>query len=150
VYRTLIFYRPEPPSLSPALSIWWPGRVIDLFNLTPPDVWGNGNMPEGRCVEFIGACFAVPRIDTGRMEVWNLPLRWERLNEWERAHGTRVFGEPWVRWLFEEVAGWEKPPVLVDLEPPYHATQGGEVLCRRVDLRHDRWEPGQPLWVALG
>jgi hypothetical protein len=49
VYRTLIFYRSEPPSLSPAISIWWPGRVIDLFNLVPPNVWGNGNLPEGRC-----------------------------------------------------------------------------------------------------
>jgi hypothetical protein len=144
VYHIIIFYRAEPSSLSPAVNIWWPGKVIDLFNLLPAPVWRNGNMPEGRCVDFIGGCFSAPEIDTNRMEVWNLCLRWERLEEWERLRGSRVFGEPWLKWLFEEIGTWEKPPILVDMELN-QAIQGGKVLCRRVVNRHD---PEKPLWVA--
>ena len=134
MYRVIIFYRSEPPCVSPAMNIWWPGKIIDLFNLLPPTVWCNGNMPEGRRVDFIGGCFAVPEVDTNRMEVWNLVLRWERLDEWERVNGARVFGAPWLQWLFEEVGTWEQPPVLVDMESPFEARQGGRVLCRRMAI----------------
>lgn len=145
MYHHIIFYRSEPPSLSPAVSIWWPGKVIDLFNMLPPSVWGAGSMPEGMCVRFIGGCFSVPEIDTQRMEVWTLALRFDRLKEWERVNGTRVFGEPWLRWLSEEIAAWEKPPVLVDAESN-EASQGGKRLCH---WKANPLDPEKPLWVEL-
>jgi hypothetical protein len=147
VYRTIVFYRSDPPTFSPAVSVWWPGSVIDLFNLIPPLAWANGNMPEGRCVEFIGACFSVPEIDTSRMEVWNMRLRYDRLDEWEQVHGSRVFGEPFLKWLFDEVGAWERPPVLVNMEPPFEAYLGGKELCRWVANPHN---PERPIWVAPG
>ena len=64
-----------------------------------------------------------------------------------------MYGEPWRKWLFEEIerlfsvqGDGQEPPVLVELDLPYHVTQGGEVLCQRVS--GDQYEPGDPLWVT--
>jgi hypothetical protein len=52
--------------------------------------------------------------------------------------------------LFEEIgrlsADGQNPPILVDLDPPYHVTQGGTVLFQRLDGRDYR--EGEPLWVT--
>ncbi len=85
----------------------------------------------------------------------NLPLRWERVD----AALTAEFDTPertdqWRAWLFGEidfayarVTKKKELPVLVEMDPPFHVTQGGKVLCRQVDRLKERWKPGQPLWV---
>jgi N-glycosidase YbiA len=159
VDRTIIFYRSDPPAVSPQVSVNWPGKVVDLFNRFPADVWFNRDTPEGRCVDFVAACcadggYADPTVGTAPSGLWNLPLRWDRPDELQGEPGTREYAERWRTWLFEEIerlsaeaGGRWLPPVLVDLDPPYHATQGGKVLCRRA--RADEYEPGKPLWVQV-
>lgn len=45
MHRTIIFYHSGLPSVSPAVSFWWPGKVINLFHLIPVEAWCNGNAP---------------------------------------------------------------------------------------------------------
>lgn len=154
MYRTIIFHSSALSSVSPAVLVWWPGEILALFNLLPADRWYFGGTPGGACAAFLGGCLAVPGTSAGTLEVHNLPLRWDRQDELAGLHGSPKYAEEWRGWLHEELRRLDEvgeraePPVLVDLEPPYHVTRGDEVLCRRVDLCHDHWEPGQPLWVV--
>lgn len=149
--RAFIFHKPVLESVSPLVCLQWSGRVIDLLNRLPPDALHFGGMAQETCVDFIVACAALPRELTRPIEVLNLGLRWDRVNEVVTAEvDTRACADQWRAWLFEEiehlyaqVEDRRQLPVLVELNPPYHVTQGGTVLCRRVD----RYEPGQPLWV---
>jgi hypothetical protein len=132
VYRTIIFYRANPPAVSPAVSLEWSGKVVDLLNRLPPDVWVYGDRPERLCAAFVAACCAdLPQ------GLWALPLRRDRLAECERAHGGPLAGAAWVRWLSDEFGGGEAPPVLIDLDPPYHATRGGPRKPTRVACCRD-------------
>lgn len=77
VYRRLIFFGSGLSSVSPAVSLWWPGKVINLFNQFPTDALHYGTYATGTCVDFIVACSAVKKTKYQPMEVYNLPLRWE-------------------------------------------------------------------------
>ena len=53
--------------------------------------------------------------------------------------------------VLAEIEVWEKPPVLVNLEPPYEARQGKVGLCRQARCKPGKVEwPEGPLWVASG
>lgn len=161
MYRTFIFYRPDLCSVSPAVSLWWPDQVIDLLNQLPVGALHYGGMAGAACADFIVACRGLlPRevlpgvMATQGSEVDNLPLRWDRLEALEGSPDTLEYVSRWCSWLFEEIEHltvntddrrWL--PVMIDLDPPYHATQGGEVLCRR--LMSD-YREGGPQWVASG
>jgi hypothetical protein len=157
--RRFIFHKPVLESLSPMVGVWWPGRVIDLLNRLPPAALHFGGMAEETCADFIVAFAALTQEDHYLpLEVLNLWLRWERVDQALTAEiDTRERADQWRAWLFEEIGHLYADvedrrtlPVLVELSPPYHVTQGGKVLCRRVDRASERWEPGQPLWVAAG
>jgi hypothetical protein len=157
VYRTFIFFRRDLYEVSPAVKVWWPGEVIDLLNRLPAGTVYHGGVPEGVCAAFIGACSSGPEARPGSLEVFNLRLRWGRQNELEGECGTPEHEDRWrdwlfgeIGWLYEQAGGRAEPPVLVDINPPFHATQGGKVLCRPLHLPYDPWEPGQPTWVAPG
>ncbi len=100
------------------------------------------------------ACSALKRTKYLPIEVTNLALRWEEGQERLTAEcDTPAHSEQWRVWLFEEIerlfAGSDDrqgPPSLVDLDPPYHVTQGGTVLFQR----HDGWhyQEGDPLWLT--
>jgi hypothetical protein len=154
VYRTFIFFRSDLSSVSPAVVLWWPGRVIDLLNHLPGGALHYGAMAGQACADFVVACNSVPDASSRGIEVENLPLRWDRLDQLEGRTDSPEYVARWRDWLFTEIerlsasmdgATWR--PVLVDLDPPYQATQGSEVLCRRliVDYRE-----GGPHWVAPG
>jgi hypothetical protein len=154
VYRTFIFFRSDLSSVSPAVTLWWPGKVIDLLNQLPVGALHYGAMAGQVCADFIVACSGVPGAASREIEVDNLPLRWGRLDELEGSPDTPEYVARWREWLFEEIErlsasvdGQRWLPVMLDLDPPYHATQGGEVLCRR--LMGD-YREGGPQWVAPG
>jgi len=152
VNRTFIFFRSELCSVSPAVSLWWPGEVIDLLNQLPVGSLHYGGMAEGTCVDFIVACSSTLKLEMLPLEVCNLPLRWDRQNDLEGKDGTLEYHERWRNWLLDEIGRlWDDadarrtPPVLIDLDPPFHATQGGKVLCRRL---MGEYKVDGPEWVA--
>jgi hypothetical protein len=136
VFISFVFHNPDMGRISPSVSLWWPGKVINLLNLLPADIWSDGNVPAGRCVDFIGACLACPKVDRGRLEVWNIPVP----REWFATGGE----DGWYHRLMAEMRSWDDPPVLVNLLPPFEASRGDRELCRLVwnDNRDTRW------WVA--
>ncbi len=147
VYRTFIFFRCDLSSVSPAVTLWWPGKL-------PVGAIHYGAMAGQACADFIVACSGVPGAASRGIEVDNLPLRWGRLDELEGSPDTREHVEQWRKWLFEEMErlsadsdGRRWIPILLDLDPPYQATRGGEVLCRRL---MDEYREGGPQWVASG
>jgi hypothetical protein len=152
MFRTFIFFRSDICSFSPAVRIWWPGRVIDLLNRLPESTIYWGGTAEGICADFIGACLVLEgRI--GPLEVSNLELRWDRIGELAEYVDTPEYDERWRALLLEEIgltlgqAG--EPPVLIDLDgPPFHATRGGVVLCR--SRSGDENAEETPQWVAPG
>jgi hypothetical protein len=156
VNRTFIFFRADMCSVSPAVKLCWPGQVIDLLNRLPGGTLYWGNMAEGACADFVGACLAVPEARTQPIEVHNLRLRWDRQNELAGQFGTREYAELWRHWLHEEIewvcantaGGKTVLPVLVDLDPPILATQGSKVLCRQ--LTGPEYKEGGLWWVAPG
>src|SRR5690348_2800889 len=100
MYIDIIFHSPQLPRVSPAVAVWWPGRVIDLLNLIPWRVWSGGDMPEGRCAAFIGACAALPQVDADRLEVRNVPVA----KEWLASADPRE----WYARLLEDMRGWAR------------------------------------------
>jgi hypothetical protein len=163
LYRSAIFVRGWLGSVSPAVTFFWPGEVIDLLNRLPEDVIFGG-MADDACADFIAQCWALPPIQMNRsrsenwprpLSVSNLQLRWELLDRLTAEVDTREYAAQFRAWLSEELArlyadvkDQRELPVLFDLDPPFHVTQGGEVLCRRVVPWIDQVKPGQPLWVA--
>jgi hypothetical protein len=164
-YRTAIFTRVRIGSVSPAVSFVWPGEVVDLLNQFPEDALNLGGLAEHACADFIAACAALPpirlptrRLRTGNwprpLSVGNLPLRWDRFDQVTAECDTPEYEIQFRAWLSEELE-WcyahvkkrRELPVLISGDPPFHVTQGGEVLCHHLDRRFDRITPGQPLWV---
>jgi hypothetical protein len=154
VYRTFIFFRSGLASVSPAVSVWWPGKVINLFNQFPDLAIHFGAFADGACADFIMACSAVVDKTQGQpIEVYNLPFRWEG-QDWLAAEiDTPAHREQWRTWLFEEIerlfaqdSDQQNPPILVDLDPPFQVTQGGTVLFQHVDYRD--YKEGDPLWLT--
>jgi hypothetical protein len=138
VFLDLIFHNPDMGWISPSVTLWWPGEVVDLLNLVPADIWSCGNVPAGRCVDFIGACLARPEIDRGRMEVRNIPVP----REWFTTGGE----DGWYHRLLAEMRSREDPPILVNLLPPFEASRGARELCRLV------WDSNRDTrrWVVAG
>ena len=140
MFIDLIFHNPDMGWISPSLTLWWPGEVVELLNLVPAEIWACGNVPAGRCVDFIGECFARPEvIDRGRMEVWNIPVP----REWFATGGE----DGWYHRLLAEMQSWKQPPILVNLLPPFEAKRGERELCRLVwdsDREHRRWVVARP------
>jgi hypothetical protein len=122
VHYVLVFHRASLPGISPAVSLEWNGSIVELLQALPERIWSNGNVPEGRCVDFIGACFALPSINTSEMEVWNIDpphTVLESDNEFE-----------WYRKKMASIQEWEARPILVNLDPPFDVSQGGVELWR--------------------
>jgi hypothetical protein len=163
VTRNIVFHRAGLESVSPMVAVWWRKSVIDLLNQLPELAMNFGGMAEEACADFIVAFAALPpqKGISLRTEVFNLGLRWERVNQAVTAEiETRERANQWRRWLFEEIDHLTKTffandadrrtfPVLIDMEPPFEVTQGGVVLGRRVNRLSEPWNPGQPLWVAM-
>lgn len=153
MYRTFIFFKSGLTSVSPAVTVWWPGKVINLFNQFPPAALHYGAYATGACADFIVACSAVEKTKYQPVEVENLPLRWDGVDALTAEYDTPAYSAQWREWLFAELGryftgpdGPPELPVLVDLDPPHHVTQGGTVLFQRGD--HRDHEDGAPLWVT--
>jgi hypothetical protein len=168
--RNIVFHRAGLESVSPMVAVWWRKSVIDLLNQLPGSsgdrselAMNFGGMAEEACADFIVAVAALPpqKDPSLRTEVFNLGLRWERVNQAVTAAlETRERADQWHRWLLEEIDHFTKTafadgadrrtfPVLIDMEPPFAVTQGGVVLGRMVNRLSEPWTPGQPLWVAV-
>ena len=150
MYRTFIFFRPGLTDVSPAVHLWWPGKVIHLFRQFPPLALHYGASATGTCADFIVACSALEKTKYQPIEVANLPLRWEGQDRLTAEFDTPAHADQWRAWLFAEIgrlsADQQDPPILVDLDPPYHVTQGGAVLFQRHDGRD--YQEGDPLWLT--
>jgi len=103
------------------------------------------------CADFIAACSSIPGAASRGIEVLNLPLCWERLGHFDGNPDSQEYADHWRSWFFEEIdrlyvdADGRRlpPPVLLDLNPPYHVTRAGKVLCRR------EFKPGEPEWIQV-
>lgn len=152
MYRTFIFFRAGLTSVSPAVILWWPGKVINLFNQFPAEALHYGAFASGTCGDFVVACAALEKAKSRQIEVCNLLLRWEGQDRLTAEYDTPAHSDQWRAWLFEELdrlfadAYGQDPPILVDLDPPYHVTQGGTVLFQRADGRD--YQDGDPLWLT--
>jgi hypothetical protein len=160
VTRNIVFHRAGLESVSPMVSVWWRKSVIDLLNQLPELAINFGGMAEEACADFIVAFAALPpqKGISLRTEVFNLGLRWERVHQAVTAEiETRERAHQWHRWLLEEIDLFTRTffandadrrtfPVLIDMDPPYHVTQGGTVLFQRLD--HRDYREGEPLWVT--
>lgn len=152
----LVFYRPGLGSVSPLISVAWEKPVADLLNrILPIGTSVNlGAYAEEACADFVVALESNPATADlhPRVEVLNLRLRWERLDP---LCPERMADVPaWLAVLFAEIeridACIPNPSerlVLVDLDPPFHVTRGGEVLCRKLNVLSEPWKEGQPIWV---
>ncbi|HTU92547.1 MAG TPA: hypothetical protein VMF69_20870 [Gemmataceae bacterium] len=102
-FHTIIFHRASLPGISPALSLWWEDDIVDLLKVILPRIFDlGGNMPDGKCVDFIGACFAEPSVDKARMEVSNIyyPPEIADEDDWYSRgvfiHGSRLPSGCWI------------------------------------------------------
>lgn len=152
MHRTFIFFRSGLTSVSPAVSVWWPGKVINLFKQFPAAALHYGAMATGACADFIVACSALEKTKYQPIEVFNLPLPWEGQDRLTAEFDTSAYWDQWRAWLFAEIERLStdraEPPILVDIEPPYYVTQGGTVLFQRIDYQD--FKAGDPLWVTPG
>lgn len=153
LYRTFIFFGSALTTISPAVFVWWPGEVIHLFTQFPAGALHYGSFASHTCADFIAACSAVEKTRGGAMEVSNLPLRWEGQELLTTEFNTPAYTFEWRAWLFAEidrvyadVTDPQKLPILVDIDPPYHATQGGTVLLQRHSGR--AYREGDPEWLT--
>ena len=152
MHRTFIFFGAGLASVSPAVTVWWPGKVINLFRQFPSGALHYGAFAPGTCADFIRACSALEKTSYQPIEVHNLPLRWEGQDRLTAEFDTPAYSEQWRAWLFGELerlsADYDgpNPPILVDIDPPFHVTQGGTVLFQRHDGRH--YQEGDPLWMT--
>jgi ribA/ribD-fused uncharacterized protein len=153
VYRTFIFFRADLSSVSPMVTLWWPRKVVTLLNSLPVGALHFGAMAGQACADFIAACCSVSGAATRGIEVDNLPLRWDQLDQLEGNPDTQEYAQRWRDWLFSEVErlsdgidGRRWGPVMIDLDPPYHATRGGQVLCRRL---MGEYREGGPEWAQV-
>ena len=100
-----------------------------------PQLLGNGR--PRLCGFHRGVQFCIGCCSEG-IEVYNLSLRWDQLDQFEGSPDTQEYAQRWRDWLFSEVdrlsgdtdGRWR--PVMIDLDPPYNVTRGGQVLCRRI------------------
>ena len=153
MYRTFIFYRAGLNSVSPAVHLWWPETVINLFKQFPVDALHYGSFASHTCVDFIIACSALEKTKYQPIEVFNLRVRWEGEDRLTAEIDTPARTEQWRAWLFTEIERMcadvtdpQQLPILVDIDPPHHVTQGGTVLFQRHSGRHFRY--GDPLWMT--
>jgi ribA/ribD-fused uncharacterized protein len=153
VYRTFIFFCADLASVSPGVTLWWPRKVVTLLNSLPVGALHFGAMAGQACADFIAACSAVSGAATRGIEVDNLPLRWDQLDNVEGSPDTQGYAQRWRDWLFGEVErlsdgtdGRRWRPVMIDLDPPYHATRGDQVLCRRL---MGEYREGGPEWEQV-
>lgn len=153
MYRRFIFFGAGLSSVSPVVTVWWPGKVINLFNQFPEMALHFGSYASETCVDFVIACSQVKKAKEMPLEVANLPLRWEGQDHLTGEYGTAAYANEWREWLFREFerlfGDIEDPrnlPILVDIDPPFHVTQGGTVLFQLVD--HRDYKEGDPRWVT--
>lgn len=129
MYVTVIFHSPDMPRVSPAVQLSWGGTVAELLRLLWPP-YPRADLPEPAAAEFVAACIRDPRAGSGRVEIANVPYP----PAWHSDAGDRF---EWYRLVMSDVRGWEPPPVLVNMDPPYEIERGGAVL--------GRWLPSVPL-----
>lgn len=150
MYRSFIFFRAGLASVSPVVTVWWPGAVLNLFRRFPPEALHFGSYASEACVTFITACAALDKTRYLPTEVSNLQLRWEGQDAIAAEFDTAAYRDQWRAWLLAEIdrlaAGAADPPILVDTDPPYHVTQGGVVLFQRHTGRD--YQDGNPLWMT--
>jgi hypothetical protein len=114
----VLFHCPDwcdGPAFSPLVSNFWPRPVVEL--LADAKVQFTSNDVDLVCARFFGWCFAQPGLDTFLLSVENLsvPGGLDRAAQYQ--------------WLLAEFAGWEQPPVLVNLDTS-EITRAGVVLWR--------------------
>lgn len=102
MYRTFIVFRSGLASVSPAVSLWWPGKIINLFNQLPAVALHYGAFATGTCADFIVACSALEKTKYQPIEVYNLPLRWEGQDRLTAEIDTPAHSDQWRAWLFAE------------------------------------------------
>jgi hypothetical protein len=112
----VLFHCPDwcdGPAFSPLVSNFWPRPVTEL--LVEGGVQFTSNDVDLVCARFIGWCFAQLGLDTLHLSVENLPMPAE-LDQAAR-----------YRWLLAELARWDQPPILVNLDTS-EITRAGVVL----------------------
>ncbi len=97
MYRTFIFFRGGLASVSPAVTLWWPEKVITLLNELPVGALHYGAMAGQACADFIVACSSVPDAAARGIEVDNLPLRWGRGDKLEGRPDTQEYAQHWAQ-----------------------------------------------------
>ncbi len=153
MYRTFVFFGSGLATVSPVVTVWWPGKVIDLFTQFPAGALHYGSFASHTCADFIVACSAVKETKGGVMEVSSLRLRWEGEDRLTAEFNTPAYTVEWRAWLYTEIERLcaditdpQKLPILVEIDPPYHITQGGTVLFQRHSGRG--YQDGDPLWMT--
>ncbi len=148
MHGSVIFHSPGELKASAAVSGWWNRPPAELV-IESGAAGGFGNDVHNACAEFVGWCLSrFPR--PGSFGVLSLPgVPWGEADydPWD-----------WYERLMAEVAGWNPPPVLVDLDE-FWITHRGEILWppseRRRGRRTDRRSrlPGAPFpvgWFGQG
>lgn len=148
MHGSVIFHSPGELQASAAVSGWWKRPVAELV-IESQAAGGFGNDVHTACTEFVGWCLSQsPR--PGSFSVRGLPgLPWADADH-----------DPWGWYerVMAEVAGWNPPPVLVDLDE-FLVTHHGQILWpppdRRGERRTDRRTrpPGSPFpvgWFGQG
>jgi hypothetical protein len=141
---SVIFHRPGELQASVAVRGMWTQPLAELVIKCWEETGLGGNDLHDACVEFVGWCLAQsPR--PGGFIIEGLPgLPWADADHdpWD-----------WYERVMAEVAGWDPPPVLCDLDEVL-VTHRGEVLWPPPDLRRasrtDRRSrpPGAPFPVG--
>jgi hypothetical protein len=153
MYRRFIFYSSGLNSVSPEVGLWWPGKVINLFKQFPNDALHYGADAQQTCADFLVACVALKHEKVLPTEVTNLPLRWEDQEQLTAEFDTPAYAQQWRAWLFgeierlcSEITDPNELPILIQMDPPFHVTQGGTVLFQRHSGRD--YQEGDPLWLT--
>lgn len=146
MHGSVIFHSPGDLQASAAVRGWWTKPLAKLL-IKAGAAGGFGNDVHDSCAAFVGWCHSQSP-SPGSFAVYSLPgLPWS---------GSDHDPWDWYERLMAEVAGWDPPPLLVDLDE-FQITQRGKVLWpspkRRPEPRVDRPArlPGEPFpvgWVG--
>jgi hypothetical protein len=143
---SVIFHRPDELEASAAVSGTWERPLARLVIECWKETGFGGNSVDLAVGEFVGWCFKQSPPPGTMIGVYNLPGL-----PWPGADDHDPFD--WYDRVMAEVAGWDPPPVLVDLDGLL-ITHRGKVLApprdRRRAPRTDRRSrpPGAPFPVG--
>jgi hypothetical protein len=127
MHGSVIFHSPGDLQASAAVSGWW-SRPLPTVVIESGAAGGFGNDVHGACKQFVWWCLSQsPQL--GSFDILSLPgLPWS---------GSDHDPWDWYERLMADVAKWEPPPVLVDLDD-FLITHRDEILWPPPEHRRER------------